>query len=346
MPCELFQAFDLTPLCAEMLAMYIASSSKSRLMIEKAEGSGISETYCSFHKIVMGAGECGLFEGLAGIVNCSLACDADNLTYRVLSHKYFYPQYYLDVPYGKSESSVEYVVDQLHELCASLENLAGKKLDEEKLKEICARSRKTKENFRRIMEYRKNRTLHQSMKSYWMEMCLIKNMCGTPEALEYSERKLREWEKAEEYSGHKLVWMHCMPFLCSSVKDIVEANDDLQIAVTELGSDALFVSDSNDLFRSMAESLVYDSYNGSCYDRTAHVVKLAELAGADGAVCFCQWGCKQTCGASVLMKEAIEKNGYPVLLLNGDAADYENSPDGQISTRLGAFAEMLREKSI
>lgn len=62
---------------------------------------------------------------------------------------------------------------------------------------------------------------------------------------------------------------------------------------------------------------------------------------ADGVVVFCHWGCKETCGASGQIKDALEKAGYPCLVLNGDGVDRHNTSDGQVSTRIGAFMEML-----
>lgn len=344
MPCELFYAFSLTPLCTEMLAVYLTGVKQNRTMIAKAEGEGISETFCSYHKIVMGAAEMDLLEGIAGIVNCSLACDANNLTYRVLSHKRSYPQYFVDVPYEKDESSVLYVMDQLKELAAALESLTASEMDMNVLQEICERSRRTAENMKRTVPYRSSRTLHQSMKSLLMETMLMKNMMGTEEALNYSESILKEWEKAEQSDASKLVWMHCNPAECSPVKSILEGSDRIRIAAMEPGMDHLYCSTAEDPFRYMAENLVYNAYNGSCYDRIEQMKRLLKGVEADGAVCFCQWGCKQTCGASGLIKEELEQAGYPVLLLNGDAADPDNSSDGQISTRLGAFAEMLGER--
>ena len=71
-------------------------------------------------------------------------------------------------------------------------------------------------------------------------------------------------------------------------------------------------------YLAMAERLVYNSYNGPAKRRVARLVDLAQKTHADGAVVFCHWGCKETLGASQLMKSALEEAGFPTLVLDGD----------------------------
>ena len=48
-------------------------------------------------------------------------------------------------------------------------------------------------------------------------------------------------------------------------------------------------------------------------------------------------------GRRVNAKKALEKAGFPTLILNGDGADQSNTSDGQVLTRLDAFIEMLED---
>jgi benzoyl-CoA reductase/2-hydroxyglutaryl-CoA dehydratase subunit BcrC/BadD/HgdB len=61
-------------------------------------------------------------------------------------------------------------------------------------------------------------------------------------------------------------------------------------------------------------------------------------------VIFCHWGCKETAGASQLMRRQIEEAGWPVLVLDGDGCDRDNCMEGQMSTRFSAFLELLRAR--
>jgi benzoyl-CoA reductase/2-hydroxyglutaryl-CoA dehydratase subunit BcrC/BadD/HgdB len=60
---------------------------------------------------------------------------------------------------------------------------------------------------------------------------------------------------------------------------------------------------------------------------------------------LCHWGCKQSSGGAMLLKQKMREIGMPMLILDGDAVDRRNNHDGQIRTRFEAFLEVLdREK--
>lgn len=85
-------------------------------------------------------------------------------------------------------------------------------------------------------------------------------------------------------------------------------------------------------------------YNGSVKQRIQRAQELASLTEADGGILFAHWGCKGTIGASSLIKNSLENAGLPTMVLDGDGCNPANSSDGQVSTRLQAYLEML-EKS-
>lgn len=343
MPCELLQAFGIPTMCAEMFSTYMNGAYSERALIEAAENTGISETFCSYHKVVMGGAITGVLPPVRMIVNTSLACDANNLTFRALSHYGGAPQYYVDVPYERNEDSVRYVMDQLKELTSSLEQMTGRSLNMDELKQIVQRSAKTTENLRKTIPYRKERYLGTTLTSELYEALMVHNALGTEEALRYSEMLVKDYEKAEKNDGLRILWMHSNPFWQKCVKDLFNENPKRRIVATELGYDNWNAYDPSDPYHYMAERLVYNPYNGPCDCRIARAKEMAEQTQADGVVCFCHWGCKETCGASFRIKTELEQAGYPVLILNGDGVDRTNGSDGQTSTRLNAFLEMLEE---
>ena len=75
------------------------------------------------------------------------------------------------------------------------------------------------------------------------------------------------------------------------------------------------------------------------------VGKLADTLHPDAVIQFCHWGCKQSSGGSLLLKEKLNEMDIPMLILDGDGIDRRNSHDGQIKTRLEAFLEMLENGS-
>ncbi len=71
---------------------------------------------------------------------------------------------------------------------------------------------------------------------------------------------------------------------------------------------------------------------------------MAKELGSDGVINFCHWGCKQSSGGAMILKDTLREADIPLLILDGDCIDRRNSHDGQIRTRFEAFAEMLRTR--
>ena len=340
-PCELFYAMDLPPMCAEQYSTYANGAGAEHGFIEAAENAGIAETYCSYHKVVIGAVLSGVMPRPAAIVNTSLACDANNLTFRKAAEIFDVPQFYIDIPYRPSEEAVDYVADQLKEAAAWLEQVTGRKLSEEKLKNAVDNSRKTLKILEGLIPLRKERFVPSELTAELYEALLTHNALGLTETLKYAKLLEADYKNAAPAGGRKILWLHTNPFYQKSVKDIFNYVKDPRIILTEMSYDALNGFEEEDPYRFMAARVVYDSYNGPVKRRTEKAVEMAKASGADGAVLFCHWGCKETCGAAVLMQEAFDRADIPLLVINGDGVDRRNSPDGQIITRMKAFLEML-----
>ena len=98
-------------------------------------------------------------------------------------------------------------------------------------------------------------------------------------------------------------------------------------------------------FHALAKKIIRNLYNGSYSHKADMVGKLADTLHPDAVIQFCHWGCKQSSGGSLLLKEKLNEMNIPMLILDGDGIDRRNSHDGQIKTRLEAFLEMLENES-
>ena len=100
---------------------------------------------------------------------------------------------------------------------------------------------------------------------------------------------------------------------------------------------------SQTAFSGSRPRILMSIYNGSVKQRIRRAQELADLTEADGGILFAHWGCKGTIGASSLIKNSLENAGLPTMVLDGDGCNPANSSDGQVSTRLQAYLEMLSE---
>lgn len=344
LPCELLESFDVRPMCAELYSCFISGAKAERVFTEAAETAGLPETFCSYHKILMGSALSGVLPRPGFIVNTSLICDANNLTFRALAEHYHIPQYYVDVPPRQDEESIAYVAAQLRELSGFLEAQTGKKLDAARLRAALTRSRSTIENFRACLSEKRAHFLPSDLTSEMYEIYATHIALGTEAAETYSRMLLEDLRKAGPARGLRLLWVHTIPNWQPPLQLLFDRNDRYQVAACELNVEGLVDIDPDRPYESMARRLVMSSFNGSSHLRIEKLLETARALGVDGAVCFCHWGCKQTMGASPAIKRELEAAGYPTLILNGDGCDRSNSSDGQVSTRMNAFLEMLGGK--
>lgn len=344
LPCELLEAFGVRPMCAELYSCFLNGAAAEKVFAETAESAGLSETFCSYHKILMGSALSGVLPRPGFIVNTSLVCDANNLTFRALSEYYGIPQYYVDVPPRREEESIRYVADQLRGLSAFLAEQTGRKPDEAALRAALERSRRTVENFKACIPEKRTHYLPSDLTSEMYEIYTTHIALGTEEAETYSRLLLRDLRAAGPARGLRLLWIHTIPNWQEPLRELFNTNERYQVAACDLNFESLTELDPDRPYESMARRLVESSFNGSSAFRIQAALRMARALDADGAVCFCHWGCKQTMGASAAIRRELEAAGFPTLILNGDGCDRSNSSDGQVATRMGAFLEMLEAK--
>ena len=346
MPCEILHAMGIKLMFPEGLAGYLAAAKSERIFIETAENNGIPNTMCSYHKSFIGMVESGVLPKPDFVINTTLACDANHLSFRRAAEYYTVPQFVVDVPSTFSDANVDYVAGQLRDLVTFIEKNSQFKLDENKLKESIKHSKRTIENFRKIIEVRREKTLSDVMTSHMLSLYATHILLGTEEAEKYSADLLKQLGECPP-SGSKvrLMWVHTLPYCQDALCNLVNFSDRCEIVGCDVSFDAVNANtNEEDPYLFMAQRLLKNTANGPGKNRIEAVYNLAVDLKADGVVWFCHWGCKQTAGASAIAKKFLESKGIPTLILDGDGCDSNNVNDGQTVTRMEAFLEILENK--
>lgn len=345
-PCEMLQEVGLNPYNAESFSCYLSASKAERMFLQQAENTGISETLCSYHKAFLGAAQKELLPKPKCIVYTSLMCDANLLTFRALADLYHVPLFSIDVPLQQTEDNVQYVAGQMREFASFLEACTGRAVDEDALKERLRRSKRTLEKFGEFQKARADRYIPTDVVTPLY--CGITNniLLGTAQEEAYVDMLLRDVKSAAPKKGKRIYWMHTIPFWSDAVKQELYFNEHAQIVGCELSQAYEPDFDPESPYEAMAARLVYHCLNGSVSRRIEAGIRHAKQAGADGVVWFDHWGCKHTMGAAQLAKKKFEEQGLPLLILDGDGCDRSHGGEGQTSTRLGAFLEMLNGDTI
>lgn len=345
LPNELFQAMGLYPLMAEALANFVTGAHAEPSFVQAAEQNGVPETYCSFHKVLLGGAFAGVIEPVRFIANCSVACDANNISFKLLARRFGCPHVYVDVPPEYSEESCSYVAGQLEALGTQLQEAYGRALDPDLLVEHVARSQRTLKNLVRTLPLRPTRFIKNGMGLEMQHALAFHALLGTEDVEHLSKLMLRDYREADGYDGLNLLWSATAPFFSSPLQRVLDSNTSQQIVASDMCFDQVsfepWAHGPDEPYLAMAERLIKNAYNGGAERRAEQLRRVAERCDADGCVVFCHWGCKETMGASQIIRQTLEAEGRPVLVLDGDGCNRANFPDGQAATRLEAFLEML-----
>jgi benzoyl-CoA reductase subunit B len=166
---ELLRCFDLLPVLPEINALQSAMRGKSREYISVAEKLGHSEDVCTYVKCDVGMMKSGNI-GPTGepLPNPDLlllsytGCFTFLKWFEILKQEYDCPVAMLHVPYQGdgviTDSMRRYVVDQLREkVIPELERISGKPYDEDRLKQLLARSAAAEDDLVWVLQAAKHR---------------------------------------------------------------------------------------------------------------------------------------------------------------------------------------------
>lgn len=340
-PCEITQCFGLRTLSIECLACYLSGYHLEDYFIDYAQNTGIAPTLCSYHKTFVGAIDSDAVPVPQYAVTTSLSCDGNLNTFRYLEKKRGVPFTFLDVPYGDDEASVEYLAGQLEEFTAELERRFGRRFEEDKLKEALRIENETRKELMRFFQLQSEYYYPGELISHLYMMMGMHLLIGTQEFLDLIRYMNEEIKTYPKFEGKKILWVHLLPFYQESLNQCFNGSQDYQIIASDIILDSVEELDPGKPFHSLAKKIIRNMYNGSYSHKAQMVGQLADTLKPDAVIQFCHWGCKQSSGGSVLLKEEMQKKGIPMLILDGDGIDKRNSHDGQIKTRLEAFLEML-----
>ena len=344
-PYEPLEAAGILPYSVEQMSSFIAGTKCEGAFLDLSEDGGFSDTMCSYHRVFLGALAGGMVPPPKMCIYTNLACDGNLITFPYIERTLGIPGFCIDVPFERSEDAVADVARQIREMVEFIQEVTGRRIDGDRLHKAVARSQSSAWAYRGFLEASPGRRLPSDMTCEMYAFLMNHVLMGTSETLRFCQMLEREMRQAPESDGLRLLWLHTMPFSQDAAIERLNFNDKAFITACDLAADAMMIeTDPARPYEAMARRMVYSCFNGATQARIDRALQLAEMTRADGAVLFCHWGCKATLGISHLMKDALEGQGLPCLLLDGDGVDRTNRSDGQTATRLDAFFEMLEAR--
>ncbi|AKA67553.1 2-hydroxyacyl-CoA dehydratase subunit D [Clostridium scatologenes] len=343
-PVEILQCFDINPLSIECMACFMSGFECEDFVNEYAENIGIAETLCSYHKGFIGTVESGILPKPKFAFTTSTCCDGNVNTIRYLAKKHSLDSYILDIPYEYSLESEKYVVTQLKEMIDMLEEKSGKKFDEDKLKEILKRENESKKFFKEYLKYQRTKYYPSSLTLHMYMLFAAHVGIGTKEIYDFYKLLAEDIKKYPESEGVKMFWVHLLPYYQETMKEYFNFNPKYQIQSYDINFDYMEELDIEHPLEALAKKLILNIYNGPYERKIKAIEKAVDTLQSEAVIHFCHWGCKQSSGGVMQLKQTMKEKSIPMLILDGDCMDRRNCHDGQLKTRLEAFLEILKNK--
>lgn len=345
-PTEILHAMEISPMVIEAYSSFMSGLKCEDGFINYAEKAGISDTLCGYHKTFIGAVESRILPKPRFALTTSTVCDANVNTFRYISEKYSIPYYIIDVPYEFSSKSISYVADQLREAVKMIEGCTGKKLNEDKLSEIIENENSSKLYMQEYLKYLETKCLPTTLTLQMYMLFTSHTFMGRPETLEFYKKLVSDIKNSTLQAGVRVLWVHILPFYHKSLKEYFNFSEKYQILGYDMIFDHMESLDSSHPYEAIASKLINNKLNGP-YSRKAELIgNLVDRLNPDAVINFCHWGCRQSSGGVMILRDMLKEKGIPFLTIDGDGVDRRNGHEGQVRTRLEAFFEMVEKNEV
>jgi benzoyl-CoA reductase/2-hydroxyglutaryl-CoA dehydratase subunit BcrC/BadD/HgdB len=359
---EIFHAMDMVPVCAEVLTTMALSLEEGIYeYLDLAVERGLPDSMCSTQRGVIGLFEAGLIDKPDLIINGALgSCDPNSKAYEYMSERFQIPSLSIDIPFYHDERALDYYTKGFKNVITGLEEISGKKLDPDRLREVVDYTNQASELFFEINELKKN--VPNPVPGYYnLQHTGIKfMMVGTPEAVEFYQTALDVSRERLEGGKHvlpeekiRVFFMYTGFFFDHTIFAWLEE----KMGATYL-MDVLSCFDFNPIIdttslESMLRGLAEEMFNlpmtrqlkgawnmpsSWLYD----VLYYAKTYKADCCIFSGHLACKQAWGAYRLVADEVRKQlGISSLRLEGDGWDARITPMSSIKEQLEEFFATL-----
>ena len=374
---ELLLCFDLLPVLPEINALQSAMRGKSKQYISLAEKAGHSEDVCTYVKcdlVMKKSGNIGpTGERLPDpdlLLLSYTGCFTFLKWFEILREEYDAPVAMLHVPYqadGRiTESMRSYVVDQLREkIIPALERLSGRSYDEDRLKELLARSAQAEDDLVWVLQSAKHRP--SPIDAYFGGVYYIGPIFtafrGTRDAIEYYEMLRAETADRIELGlgpvtpegdmreeRFRIVvegppnWTHFREFwnMFANEGAVVVAS-----TYTKVGGvyDFGFRHDPDRPLETLAEYCMGCYTNMNLPARVDMLTRYISEYDADGLLINSIKSCNSfSAGQLMMLREIENRTGRPGGFIESDLVDPRYFSAANIKNRLESYFQMIEQK--
>jgi bcr-type benzoyl-CoA reductase subunit B len=362
-PVEPLIAMDVIPVYPENHGAMIGASKMGIDLCQKAEAMGYSSDLCSYARSDI---SCATVNGgpIGGLPKPDMLVCGNNICgtvlkwYEVQARYFNVPLFILDTPFCHTQFTQEarqYVHRQIEEYIVFLENVCGKKMDHDRMKEVGKLSVEGQRLWQAVLDTARSRPAPLSAFDAFFHLALIVTLRGTKQAVDYYTGLLAEMKQriadnigAVENEKYRLLWDNLPVWYRTKwLSDKFAATDTCLVADTYTSAwcGTLKYIDENKFIESMAEAYSRIYLNIGIDEMAQIVVQMIDKYSADGLVMHSNRSCKPySFGQLDIQRIVQEKRGLPSLMIEADMVDERFFSESQIETRIDAFMEVVKER--
>ena len=324
--------------------------------IDTAQASGVPNDCCSADKLAVGAMHKELYPQPCCTVGINTPCDAQVASTQMMAEISQAPFFVIDVPYYRNDETIQHVASQLRELIPFLEEHCGRKLEFDRLREICELSNQMSEATWEWLEWRKLKPLTQSSKLVAFTLVMQILFGGTQEGVDLARelgREARErTERGEAFFDERVraVWYQDPVWTDMQIYDWFEHELGLTVPIDVFG----YYANEGLIDTSTPETMLYGlarkltncqpmsrQFRSDIDLYISDFMHLVEGWNADCCIFAGHIACKHAWGGIGLFKEACRKADIPVLVFEFDMFDPRVAPYEDIYFEVERFVNEI-----
>lgn len=362
-PVEPLIAMDVIPVYPENHGAMIGASKMGVGLCETAEGMGYSPDLCSYARsdiacATVNGGPIGGLPRPDMLVCCNNICGTVLKWYEVQARYFKVPLFILDTPFchvGFADEAKRYVRRQLDEYILFLEKTCGRKMDNNRLKEVGKLSLDGQRLWQAVLNTTANRPAPMSAFDAFFHLALIVTLRGTRDVIDYySQLLIKMKDRVARGKGaipnekYRLLWDN-IPIWPRTrwLSQKFASHDACLVADTYTSAwcGTMKYIDENNFFDSMAEAYTRIYLNIGIDEMVKQVLEMIDKYQIDGIVMHSNRSCKPYSLGQYDIQKIIEKErGIPSLMIEADMVDERSFAESQVETRIDAFMEVIKQR--
>jgi benzoyl-CoA reductase/2-hydroxyglutaryl-CoA dehydratase subunit BcrC/BadD/HgdB len=362
-PVEPLIAMDVIPVYPENHGAMIGASKMGGALCEKAEAMGYSTDLCSYARsdiacATVNGGPIGGLPRPDMLVCCNNICGTVLKWYEVQARYFDVPLFILDTPFCHtrySEEAGRYVLRQIYEYIAFIEGVCKRKFDYERLKEVGRLSLKGQLLWQAVLDTAAAKPAAMSAFDAFYHLALIVTLRGKPEVIDYYTELLGKMKDrmargvgAVPNEQYRLLWDN-IPIWPRTrwLFDKFASHNACLVAdtYTTAWCGSIQYIDDVKFLESMAEAYTRIYLNIGVDAMARMIIGMIDKYDVDGFVLHSNRSCKPYSFGQLDIQKIVERErGIPCLMIEADMVDERSFSESQISTRIDAFMEMVKER--